>query len=165
LITKKVLHCLKSRMLYTKDVDYYMDYLKEQDEIMCMKIHRRKPSLFYNIGFITFDNTNNPNCNTMTPRCARGKIIFDMRYIFIPIHHGLHFMCAVIYMEQIKIEYYNSLCFDNVTRHGCRHKVKMQEDTLQVLRDYLQKEHMKEKHRDLPNEWKLYTMCKVPQQD
>jgi hypothetical protein len=26
------LHFLKSGMLYTKDVDYYMDYLKEQDE-------------------------------------------------------------------------------------------------------------------------------------
>jgi Ulp1 family protease len=41
----------------------------------------------------------------------------------------------------------------------------MQEDTLQVLRDYLQTEHMKDKRIDLPNEWKLYTMCKVPQQD
>jgi hypothetical protein len=68
-------------------------------------------------------------------------------------------------MEQMKIEYYNSLCFDNVTRHGCRHKVKTQEDTLQVLRDYLQKEHMKDKQIDFPNEWKLSTMCKVPQQD
>jgi Ulp1 family protease len=101
----------------------------------------------------------------MTPRCARGKNIFDMRYVFIPIHYGLHLMCAVIYMEQMKIEYYNSLLFDNVTRHGCRHKVKMQEDTVQVLRDYLQKEHMKDKHIYLPNEWKLNTMCKVPQQD
>jgi hypothetical protein len=68
-------------------------------------------------------------------------------------------------MEQKKIEYYNSLCFDNVTRHGCRHKIKMQEDTLQVLRDYFQNKHMKDKRKDLPNEWKLYTMCKVPQQD
>jgi Ulp1 family protease len=41
----------------------------------------------------------------------------------------------------------------------------MQEDTLQVLRDYLQNEHMKDKCKDLPNKWKLYTMCKVPQQD
>ena len=41
----------------------------------------------------------------------------------------------------------------------------MQEDTLQVLRDYLQHKHMKEKHIDLPNEWKLNTNCKVPQQD
>jgi Ulp1 family protease len=41
----------------------------------------------------------------------------------------------------------------------------MQEDTLQVLRDYLQKEHTKEKRKDLPNEWKLYPMCNVPQQD
>ncbi len=86
-----------------------MDYLKKQDEIMCMKIPRRKPSLFSNIGSITFDNTNNPKCNTKTPRCARGKNIFNMRYIFIPIHHGLHFTCAVIYMEEMKIEYYNSL--------------------------------------------------------
>ncbi len=39
----------------------------------------------------------------------------------------------------------------------------MQEDTLQVLRDYLQNNHMKDKRKDLPNEWKLYTMCKVPQ--
>ncbi len=142
-----------------------MDYLKKQDEIMCMKIHRRKPSLFFNIGFITFDNTNNPKCITKTPRCARGKNIFDMRYIFIPIHHGLHFTFAVIYMEEMKIKHYNSLRFDNVIRHGCRHKIKMQEDTLQVLRNYLQKEDMKYMRIDFPNEWKLYTMCNVPQQD
>jgi Ulp1 family protease len=68
-------------------------------------------------------------------------------------------------MSQMKIKYCNSLCFDNVTRPGCRHKEKMQENTLQVLRDYLHKTHMRDKHIDLPNEWKLYTMCKVPQQD
>ncbi len=151
-LPKEDLHRLKSGMPYTKDINYYMDYLKEQDETMCMKIHRRKPSLFFNIGFITFDNSNNHKCNTKTPRCARGKNIFDMRYIFIPIHHGLQFTCAVIYMEEMKIEYYDSLRFDNVKRHGCRHKIKMQEDTLQVLRGYLQKEHMKYMRIDLPNE-------------
>jgi hypothetical protein len=41
----------------------------------------------------------------------------------------------------------------------------MQEDTLQVLRDNLQNKHMKNKCKDFPNEWKLYTMCNVPQQD
>jgi hypothetical protein len=106
-LPKEGLHHLQSGMLYTKDIDYYMDYLQEQDEIMCRKIHGRKPSLLYNIGFITpFDNTNNPKCNTTTSRCARGKNIFDMRYIFIPIHHWLHFTCAVIYMEQIKIKFH-----------------------------------------------------------
>jgi Ulp1 family protease len=134
-------------MLYTKDVDYYMDYLQEQDEIMCRKIHGIKSSLFYNISFITFDNTNNPKYNTMTPRCARGKNTFNMRYIFIPIHHGLHFTCAVIYMEQMKIEYNNSLRYDNVIRHGYRHKVKLHKDTLQAPRGYLQNKHMKDKHR------------------
>jgi Ulp1 family protease len=68
-------------------------------------------------------------------------------------------------MDKMKIKYYDSLCFDNVTKHGCGHKVKMQEDTLQVLRDYLQNKHMKEKRIDLPNEWKLYSTSKVPQQD
>ncbi len=105
-LPKEDLHRLKSGMLYTtKDVDYYMDYLKEQDEKMYRIIHKRKPSLLYNIGFITFDNTNNPKCNTTTPRCARGKNIFNMRSVFIPIHHGLHFTCAVIYteMEQMKV--------------------------------------------------------------
>ena len=77
-----------------------MDYLQEQDEMMYRKVNGRKPSLFYNIGFITFNTKNNPQCRTTTPRCARGKNIFDMRYIFIPIHQGLHFICAVIYMEQ-----------------------------------------------------------------
>jgi hypothetical protein len=75
-------------MLNTKDINYYMDYLQEQDEIMCRKIQGKKPSLFYKIGFITFNTKNNPQCRTTTPRCARGKNIFDMRYIFIPIHQG-----------------------------------------------------------------------------
>ncbi len=95
-----------------------------------MKIHRRQPPLFFNIDFITFDNTISPKCNTKTPRCARGKNIFYMRYIFVPIIHGLHFACTVIYMEDMKIEYYDSLHFDNVTRHGCKHKIKIQEDKL-----------------------------------
>ncbi len=132
---------------------------------MCWKVHRRKPSLFYNIGFITFDTKNNPQSRTTTPRCARGKNFFDMRYIFIRIHQGRHFICDAIYMEQKKIEYYNLLRFDNITRQGCRHKIKMQEDTLQVLRDYLQNKHMKEKHKDFPNDWNLNTIYKVPQQD
>jgi hypothetical protein len=133
------------------------------NEIMCRKLQRRKSSLFYNIGFVVFNTTNNPKCISTKPSCARGKNIFHMR--FLPIHHGLHFTCAVIYIEQKKIEYYNSLHFDNVTRHGCRPKIKMHEDTLQVLRDYLQNKHMKDKRKDLLNEWKLYTRWNIPQQD
>jgi hypothetical protein len=69
------------------------------------------------------------------------------------IHHGMHFTCAVIYMEHNKIKYYDSLLFDNVIRQNFRHKIKMQKDTLQVLRDQLQNKHMKEKHKDEPNEY------------
>ncbi len=88
-LPKEGLHRLQLQMLNTKDLGYYMDYLQEQDEIMCRKVHGRKPSLFYKIGFITFDTKNNPQCRTTTPRCARGKNIFKMRYIFIPIHQGM----------------------------------------------------------------------------
>ncbi len=115
--------------------------------------------------FITFDTSNNPKQITTTPRCARGKEFFDMRFIFTPIHHCLHFTCAVIHMEQKKIEYCNSLHFENKQRQSYRHKIKMQEDTLQILRDYLQNEQMQDKNKDFNNEWKLHTMCKVPQQD
>jgi hypothetical protein len=59
-LPKEDVHPLKSGMLYTKDNNYFMDYLKEQDEKMCMQIHGRKTSLFLDIGFITFDNTNGP---------------------------------------------------------------------------------------------------------
>ncbi len=38
-LPKEDLHCPKFGMLYTKDIDYYMDYLQEQDEIMCRKLH------------------------------------------------------------------------------------------------------------------------------
>jgi hypothetical protein len=77
--------------------------------------------LFWGSNLVTRTKVHNRNQQT-------GENIFDMRHIFILIHQGLHFMCAVICMEQKKIEYYNSLQFNNVTRHGCRHKIKMQED-------------------------------------
>ena len=72
-LPKEDLHRLKSGMMYAKEVNYYMDYLQEQEEIMCRKIHGRKPSLFYKIGIITFDTKNNLQCRTTTPRFARGK--------------------------------------------------------------------------------------------
>jgi hypothetical protein len=59
-LPKEDLHCLKFRILCTKDINYYMNYLQEQDEIMCRKLHGRKPSLFYNICVITFNTRNNP---------------------------------------------------------------------------------------------------------
>jgi hypothetical protein len=73
-------------MLYTKDIDYYMDYLQEQDEIMCRKLHGRKPSLFYNIGFITFDTKNNPKCTTTTPRSVDPLVTVDGQTVYNQTH-------------------------------------------------------------------------------
>ena len=75
-LPKEDLHRLKSGMLYTKEIDNYMNYLREQDEKMCMQIHGRKPSLFFDIGFITFNNKNNPKCNTKNTKvCEREEHI------------------------------------------------------------------------------------------
>ncbi len=67
-------------MLYTKDI---MDYLQEQDEIMCRKIYGRKSSLFYKIGFITFDNTNNHKCNTTTPHQKQYYVPYYLSIVLI----------------------------------------------------------------------------------
>ena len=72
-LPKEDFHCLQLQMLNSKDINDYMDYLQQQDEIMCRKVHGRKPSLFYKFGIITFDTKNNLQCRTTTPRCARGK--------------------------------------------------------------------------------------------
>jgi hypothetical protein len=50
-LPKEDLHRLKSGMLSTKDVDYYMDYLKEQDEKMCRKNTRKKAILVLQHSF------------------------------------------------------------------------------------------------------------------
>ncbi len=38
-LPKEVLYCLQLQMLNTKDINYSMDYLQEQNEIMCRKVH------------------------------------------------------------------------------------------------------------------------------
>ncbi len=40
---------------------------------------------------------------------ARHDKIFDMEYIFIPIHQGNHYTCTVIYMKERRVKYYDSL--------------------------------------------------------
>jgi hypothetical protein len=67
------LHCLKSGMLYTKNINYYMDYLKEQDVIMSMKIHGGTPSLFFNIGFITLTIQITPNVTQKHQGVLEGR--------------------------------------------------------------------------------------------
>ncbi len=51
-----------------------------------------------------------------------GGDIFKTKYIFIPIHQGKHFTCAVIYMQDKQIMYYDSYLNTDRTRALCSHK-------------------------------------------
>jgi hypothetical protein len=83
-------------MLYTKDVKYYMDYLQEKDEILCRKLHGRKPSLFYSIGFIKLDTKNNPQCITTTQRCARGNNLQYEVYLYTNPPRLAFYVCCYL---------------------------------------------------------------------
>ncbi len=72
-LPKEDFHCLQLQMLNSKDINDYMDYLQQQDEIMCRKVHGRKPSLFYKIGFIKFDTKITPNVEQQHQGVVEGK--------------------------------------------------------------------------------------------
>jgi sentrin-specific protease 1 len=77
-----------------------------------------------------------------------------MRKIFIPIHKGNHFTCVVIFMEEKRVSYYNSLKATERTRNSCDHK------------KYLQDEKKKNGYNLIDEyTWKLETFCDAPQQD
>jgi hypothetical protein len=96
-LPKDDLRHLQLYMLNTKDINYYMDYLQEQDAIMCNKVSWRKPSLFYKVGFIKYNTKNNPQCRTTTPRCARGENIFKMRYLYTNPPRHTFYMCCYLH--------------------------------------------------------------------
>lgn len=84
------------------------------------------------------------NVNSWSARVP-GKDIFSLRYIFCPINiNDAHWTCAVIFMEDKKICYYDSL--------GGTNWIK-----LQGLLEYLKDEHKSKKGRDMEGveEWEL----------
>jgi Ulp1 family protease len=86
-----------------------MAFLKKRDEKMCNEMPGKKPSMFYILEFIYFNKERQPQYKEMKRMRAKHKNIFDMEYIFIPIHRGNHYMCAVISMKEKKAKYYDSL--------------------------------------------------------
>jgi hypothetical protein len=60
----------------------------------------------------------------------------------IPIHQGKHFTCAVIYMQDKQIMYYDSYLNTGRTRALCSHKKENQMRILQALLQYLKDEHL-----------------------
>jgi len=126
-----------------KDIDKYLDdeivnrylnhCLTREDENISSNLSGRKRSHFFSSFFVQrmFDEKNSdPNLrgqyNYMNVKSwskkVHGKDIFNMKYIFVPIHKdGNHWTLAVIDMEKKCIQYYDSCAGDkNAAKHGSK---------------------------------------------
>jgi sentrin-specific protease 1 len=103
-------------------INYFLkNCLAKRDEKLCSLQPGRKRSHFFNSYFVQtlFDEKNNnpalrgrysyKNVKRWSKKVP-GKDIFNLKYIFCPINlDNMHWTSAVIYMEEKKIQYYDSL--------------------------------------------------------
>jgi hypothetical protein len=91
------------------EISWFMDFLKQWNDNVC-KENGSTPSLFYKFEFIKINKNNEPQCHESSGGIiAKHNDIFEMKYIFIPIQIGRHYMLVVIYLAPCKIHYHNSL--------------------------------------------------------
>ena len=152
---------------------YLTRFLSQQDEKLCEKDPTRSKSVYYpyflqNYYDVSTDKYIYRNVRNYS---KRNKVpdgdIFKTKYIFIPIHQGKHFTCAVIYMQDKRIMYYDSYLNTGRTRALCSHKKENQMRILQALLQYLKDEHLNKHSVELPDQhlWTLHSFCRAPQQD
>ena len=93
----------------------------QRDELLCVKLPGRKRSHFFNTFFVQtlFDEMNNnaslrgkynyKNVKLWSKKVP-GEDIFNLKYIVCPINLGnRHWTSAVIFIEEKRIQYYDSL--------------------------------------------------------
>ncbi len=103
-------------------INYFLkNCLAKRDEKLCAKQPGRKRSHFFNSFFVKtmFDDKNNNlsvrnkyNCINVKrwSKKVPGKDIFNLKYILCPINlDNTHWTSAVIFMEEKRIQYYDSL--------------------------------------------------------
>jgi len=108
--------------LNDKIINYFLkNCLAKRDEKLCAKQPGRKRSHFFNSFFVQtmFDDKNNnralrgkynyKNVKRWSKKVP-GKDIFKLKYILCPINlDNMHWTSAVIFMEEKRIQYYDSL--------------------------------------------------------
>ena len=116
-------------------INYFLkNCLARRDEKLCASQPGMKRSHFYNTFFMQtlFDEKNNDKKkrNKYIKRWINkvpGKDIFELKYIICPINlDNMHWTSAVIFMEEKRIQYYDSM--------GGTDRVKL-EGLLQYLKD------------------------------
>ena len=110
--------------LNDKIINYYIkNCLANRDKELCSKDSNRKCSHFFNSFFAQklFDTKNKEPylrgkynysnvANWGSSEAVPVKDIFDLKYTFIPINeNNIHWVSAMVFMEEKKICWYNSL--------------------------------------------------------
>ena len=137
-------------------INYFLkNCLAKRDELLCAKQPGRKRSHFFNSFFVQtmFDEkNNNPNLRgkfsyknvKRWSKKVPGKDIFNLKYIFCPINlDNMHWTSAVIFMEEKKIQYFDSMGGTDMSK-------------LEGLLQYLKDEHKAKKGGEMNvDEWEL----------
>jgi len=137
-------------------IHYFLLMLSRRDEQMCAADKTRKRCHFFKSFFITklFDEGNaatqgkyNYNNVKRWSKRVPGKDLFKLDKIFFPVNAGgVHWCCAVVFMAEKRIQFYDSLGGGGMTY-------------LRGLFQYLKDEHKAKKGCPLPDEdkWELVT--------
>ena len=141
-------------------IHYFYVMLSKRDEEMCQRDPKRKRSHFFKSFFMTKllnEGNADPSMDgryeyRQVKRWSKkvpGKDIFALDKIFFPINEQrMHWLCAVVYMTEKRIQVYDSM------GSGSHY--------LESLFQYLKDEHMDKKKSPLPDaeQWSL-----IPCQD
>lgn len=142
-------------------INYFLKIcLAKRDEALCAKQPGRKRSHFFNSFFVQtmFDEKNNnaalrgkynyKNVKRWGKKVP-GKDVFNLKYIVCPINlDNMHWTSAVIFMEEKKIQYFDSMGGTAMEK-------------LEGLLQYLKDEHKAKRGEDMDDsEWKLVPCTK-----
>ena len=149
-VQRKSLHTLRPKTWLNDEVVHFVcTLLRLRDAKLCLEMTGRRRSHFFKSFFLTKliddDNMYNyANVKRWSKKVPGGDIFALDKVIFVVNDGGVHWGCAVAYIQLKKIQYYDSMHGD-----GKRY--------LEGIFKYLQDEHLEKKQVELPDKdhWKL----------
>lgn len=154
-VQRESMHRLQpGQWLNDEVIHYFLVMLGKRDEDLCLKEPGKKRSHFFKSFFMTkLLNEGSASCDgkyeyrnvKRWSKKVPGKDIFALDKIFFPINQGgYHWICAVAFMQEKRIQMYDSMGTPGTTY-------------LEHILHYFQDEHMDKKKKTLPDidKWQL----------
>jgi sentrin-specific protease 1 len=161
-VRRKSMHTLRpGQWLNDEIIHYYYNMLSKRDAELCLKDPTRLRSHFFRSFFMTAlmnNEAGNLNCGQYKYENVKkwsekvpGKDIFNLDKIFVPINiNQRHWIVAVIFIQEKKIEIFDSLKKNDKDYDGGK-------PYLYALFRYIQDDHLDKKKYSLAdiNDWEL----------